>query len=133
MNNTLTHIQIVKLGKWLEGNQDQLHRLRKSEIAEKAAASIGFAVSENNIFSACEAFGLNITRAPRRRQFNGESTSSAQFLAAGIIELYHSLGPDAPRYLRLIARRSTLAEVQDEYARHIALGKNAHAPQHPAK
>ena len=115
--NMLNQAQFVKLGKWIEGNLDQLSPAHDTDVAIKATTALGFPVSERNIKSVCKAFDLTLARP--KRVASTDSSSSSQFLAAAIVDLYKQLGGEAPRYVRLIATRHSLDAVREAYTLHM--------------
>jgi hypothetical protein len=117
--NSLNASQLVKLGRWLEGNLSQLQHTHRSVIAENASAALGFAVSEHNVKSASDAWELVIASPRRNPSGDDTSASSTQYLSAAIIELFLSVGSEPPKYLRMLATRHTLDKVREEYQRHL--------------
>lgn len=97
-----------KLAQWLESQRTDLEEQRPDHqtVAERAAAALGFSVTENNVKSALNTAGIKYTCRPARRTRHsggGSGGKASRILAQAIIAMAEELGMSISDDVRQIA------------------------------
>lgn len=100
--NSVTRKMFVEIGKLMEANQESLQGHSKAAIATKIKQAIGIQLTEKQVSSAAEDFGVNLTFSKSRKRQNYGNHDRTRVVACELRKLMESLGlPIAPELINI--------------------------------
>ena len=103
--NTLTHVDMYKLTRWVEENQAALKGKTQEKIAQEAGEAVGLKITVPNIHSVSKILGIPLGLYVRKVGGKSIPSDTSRTLARAIRDLYVKLGEEAPLVVIAIASR----------------------------
>ena len=100
--NSVNRKMFVEIGKWMEANQESLQGHSKAAIAAKIKQAIGIQLTEKQVSSAAEDFGVKLVFSRARKHQSYGSHDRTRVVACELRKLMESLGlPVAPELINI--------------------------------
>lgn len=103
--NTLSHVDMYKLTRWVEQNQAALKGKTQEKIAQEAGEAVGLKLTVPNIHAVSKILGIPLGLYVRKVRGKSIPSDTSRSLARAIRDLYVKLGEPVPPVVDAIASR----------------------------
>jgi hypothetical protein len=109
--------QIVSVSGWLTANADAMKRSTRSDRCEAILKAVNIQLTDAQLGRIERELGFEFKRSHLPKMTGNTRGDRCALLAVAVIQLYNDCGSGVPEFVRLIARRESVDEVQTSYDR----------------
>lgn len=111
----LTVKQIVSVSGWLTANAETMKHSSRKDRCDAIQKAINITLSESQLSRIETELGFQFKRTRLPKMAGNTRGDRCALLAVAVIKLYNDCGSKVPEFVRLIARRESVDEVQTSY------------------